>query len=164
MPARGQVLELGRGRVLREGSKVAILSYGARLGEALKAADELGARGLSTTVADARFAKPLDRDLVRRLAREHEVLLTVEEGAIGGFATQVLTALAEEGLLDAGLKIRPMTLPDRFIDHGKPYEQYDAAGLNAPHIVAKALEALGVAEQDGAADGQAAGRLGFRAV
>jgi 1-deoxy-D-xylulose-5-phosphate synthase len=143
MPERGQVLEIGRGRVVREGSKVAILSYGGRLGAALQAADDLGARGLSTTVADARFAKPLDRDLVRRLAREHEVLLTVEEGAIGGFATQVMTLLAEEGLLDHGLKIRPMHLPDRFIDHDKPDQQYEAASLNAHHMVAKALDALG---------------------
>ena len=170
MPERGQVLEIGRGRVVREGSKVAILSYGGRLGEALAAADELAARGLSTTVADARFAKPLDRDLVRRLAREHEVLLTVEEGAIGGFATQVMTLLAEEGLLDHGLKLRPMHLPDRFIDHDKPDQQYEAAGLNAHHMVAKALDALGIVEEPGAADlAQASGPLAskrgtFRAV
>jgi 1-deoxy-D-xylulose-5-phosphate synthase len=148
MPERGQVLEIGRGRVVREGTKVAILSYGGRLGAACTAADELAARGLSTTVADARFAKPLDRELVRRLAREHEVLLTVEEGAIGGFATQVMTLLAEEGLLDHGLKIRPMHFPDRFIDHDKPDKQFEAAGLNAHHMVAKALDALGYEAAD----------------
>ena len=124
LPARGQPLEIGKGRVLREGSKIAILSYGARLGEALAAADKLASKGLSTTVADARFAKPLDQDLLRRLAREHEVLITLEEGAIGGFATQVMQQLANEGLLDSGLlKIRPMCLPDRFIDHGTPEQQ-----------------------------------------
>jgi 1-deoxy-D-xylulose-5-phosphate synthase len=167
MPERGQVLEIGKGRVVREGSKVAILSYGGRLGAALQAADDLAARGLSTTVADARFAKPLDRDLVRRLAREHEVLLTVEEGAIGGFATQVMTLLAEEGLLDHGLKIRPMHVPDRFIDHDKPDQQYEAAGLNAHHMVAKALDALGIGAAESrtgkAATAQLAGRAGFRA-
>jgi 1-deoxy-D-xylulose-5-phosphate synthase len=142
LPERGSVLPIGRGRVLREGTKVAILSFGARLAEALRAADELGARGLSTTVADARFAKPLDRDLVRRLAAEHEVLITIEEGAIGGFAAQVLHFLAGEGFFDAGLKIRPMILPDRFIEQDKPERQYDEAGLSARHIVATALSAL----------------------
>ncbi|RDD63721.1 1-deoxy-D-xylulose-5-phosphate synthase [Ferruginivarius sediminum] len=143
MPERGTPLEIGKGRIVREGTKVAILSYGARLGEAVKAADDLAARGLSTTVADARFAKPLDEELVRRLAREHEVLITLEEGAVGGFAAYVLQHLATTGMLDAGLKLRPMTLPDRFIDHGKPYDQYEEAGLNARHIVAQALQALG---------------------
>ena len=164
MPERGQLLEIGRGRVVREGTKVAILSYGGRLGEACQAADELAARGLSTTVADARFAKPLDRELVRRLAREHEVLLTVEEGAIGGFATQVMTLLAEEGLLDHGLKLRPMHFPDRFIDHDKPYQQFEAAGLNAGHMVAKALDALGVAGEVATADVARTAARGFRAV
>src|SRR4051812_23812069 len=139
---RGTPLEIGRGRVLREGTKVALLNFGARLGECLKAADDLGARGLSTTVADARFCKPLDQDLVRRLANEHEVLITIEEGAIGGFAAHVLQFLATAGMLDAGLKIRPMTLPDKFIDHDSPALQYDEAGLNAKHIVATALSAL----------------------
>ncbi len=146
LPARGEVLPIGKGRIVREGSKVAILSYGARLQECLKAADELGARGLSTTVADARFCKPLDTDLVRRLAAEHEVLVTIEEGAIGGFASHVLHYLATTGLLDTGLKIRPMILPDKLIDHDKPQLQYDAAGLNAKHIVATALAALGQSE------------------
>jgi 1-deoxy-D-xylulose-5-phosphate synthase len=143
LPERGTVLELGRGRVMREGTKVALLSFGARLTECLKAADELAARGLSTTVADARFCKPLDEALVRRLAAEHEVLITIEEGAIGGFAAHVLQFLALAGMLDAGLKIRPMTLPDKFIDHDNPTLQYDEAGLNAKHIVATALSALG---------------------
>ena len=143
MPERGEVLPLGKGRIVREGTSIAILSYGARLQEALEAADELAARGLSTTVADARFAKPLDRELVRSLAREHEVLVTVEEGTIGGFGTQVLHFLAADGVLDAGLKVRPMVLPDQFFDQDKPPRQYDAAGLLARHIAATALEALG---------------------
>ena len=143
MPARGTPLEIGKGRIVREGTKVAILSLGTRLGPALTAADELAARGLSTTVADARFAKPIDQDLVRRLASEHEVLITVEEGAIGGFATQVMQFLALDGLLDSGLKIRPLTLPDIWIDHGKPDQQYELAGLDAKHMVAAALQALG---------------------
>jgi 1-deoxy-D-xylulose-5-phosphate synthase len=143
LPARGVPLALGRGRVLREGSSIALLSLGTRLAECLKAADELEAMGLSTTVADARFAKPLDHDLVERLAREHEVLVTVEEGAVGGFAAQVLQHLALKGLLDRGLKLRPLTLPDRFIDHDTPARQYDEAGLNARHIADAALAALG---------------------
>ena len=143
LPARGEVLTLGKGRVLREGTKVALLSFGARLGECLKAADDLAARGLSTTVADARFAKPLDEDLVRRLAADHEVLLTVEEGSIGGFAAQVMQYLASAGLLDSGLKLRPLTLPDRFIEHDTPAAQYADAGLDAAHIVEAALAALG---------------------
>jgi 1-deoxy-D-xylulose-5-phosphate synthase len=143
LPAAGTPLEIGKGRVLREGTAVALLSFGARLSECLKAADELQARGLSTTVADARFAKPLDTDLVRRLAAEHVVLITVEEGAIGGFGAHVLQYLATAGLLDRGLKVRPMILPDRFIDHDKPQAQYDQAGLNARHILAAALAALG---------------------
>ncbi|MBI3516829.1 MAG: 1-deoxy-D-xylulose-5-phosphate synthase [Proteobacteria bacterium] len=143
LPERGTVLEIGKGRILREGTKVALLSFGARLAECLKAADELGARGLSTTVADARFCKPLDEDMVRRLAGEHEVLITIEEGAVGGFASHVLQFLATAGILDTGLKIRPMILPDRFIDHDSPVKQYDEAGLNAKHIVATALSALG---------------------
>jgi 1-deoxy-D-xylulose-5-phosphate synthase len=146
LPERGQVLEIGRGRVLREGTAVAILSLGTRLKEALLAADELAARGLSATVADARFAKPLDEDLVRRLVREHEVLVTVEENAIGGFAAQVLQFLALNGLLDHGCKVRPLTLPDRLIDHDKPEVQYDQAGLTARHIAAAALDALGRAQ------------------
>src|SRR5216683_2981472 len=143
LPARGTPLEIGKGRILREGSKIAILSFGTRLAECLAAAEDLAAKGLSTTVADARFAKPLDTDLVRRLAREHEVLITIEEGAIGGFASHVLQDLATAGLLDHGLKVRPMILPDRFIDHASPARQYEEAGLNAPAIVATALAALG---------------------
>ncbi len=143
LPARGQVLPLGKGRVLREGSAVAILNFGARMAECQKAADELAARGLTTTLADARFCKPLDVDLVRQLARHHEVLLTVEEGSIGGFGSHVLHFLSHDGLLDRGLKIRPLVLPDCFIDHEAPVKQYDEAGLNAPQIVAAALNALG---------------------
>ena len=120
-----------------------MLSYGARLQECLKAADELAAMGLSTTVADARFAKPLDTDLIERLAREHEVVITIEEGAVGGFASHVLQHLATAGLLDIGLKLRPMVLPDRFIDHDTPQKQYEQAGLSARHIAQTALHALG---------------------
>jgi len=135
LPARGEVLEIGRGRVLREGSQVAILSLGSRLGEALKAADELAARGLPTTVVDARFAKPLDTALIERLAREHAVLITLEEGSQGGFSAAVLHHLATSGLLDGGLKIRPMTLPDRFIDQDSPAKQIIQARLAAKDIV-----------------------------
>ncbi len=151
LPEEGVPLEIGKGRIMREGTAVALLSLGTRLGECLKAAEELGARGLSTTVADARFAKPLDTALVRRLAAEHAVFITVEEGAIGGFGAHVLQYLAIEGLLDRGLKVRSMVLPDRFIDHDKPQNQYDQAGLNARHIVATALTALGQADQEFAA-------------
>ncbi|WP_448204339.1 1-deoxy-D-xylulose-5-phosphate synthase [Azospirillum sp. sgz302134] len=144
LPGRGLVLPIGKGRVVQEGSKVAILSYGTRLGEARKAAAELAARGLSTTVADARFAKPLDEDLVRQLALHHEVLITIEEGSVGGFGSFVLQFLATAGLLDGGLKIRPLVLPDRFLDHDSPAKQYEEAGLSARHIVATALQALGM--------------------
>ena len=133
---------------MREGTKIALLSFGTRLHECLKAADELNARGLSTTVADARFCKPLDEDLIRRLARDHEVLITIEEGAIGGFAAHVMQFMAKAGLFDRGCKFRPMTLPDIFIDHDTPQKQYDAAALNAPQIVATALVALGKAAVD----------------
>ncbi len=143
MPERGVPLTIGRGRVLREGTKIALLSFGARLSECLKAAEELDAAGLSTTVADARFAKPLDTELIDRLAREHEVLLTVEEGSIGGFGAQVLTHLATVGAVDAGLKVRTLALPDRFIDHGKPEAMYAAAGLDAAGIFKAAFAALG---------------------
>jgi 1-deoxy-D-xylulose-5-phosphate synthase len=143
LPERGVPLEIGRGRILREGTKIALLSLGARLQECMKAAQELAAYGLSTTVADARFAKPLDIDLINRLAREHEVMITIEEGAIGGFGSHVLYHLAMSGILDHGLKIRTMVLPDIFIDHDSPQAQYDQAGLNARHIVAMALSALG---------------------
>ncbi|MBP6010957.1 MAG: 1-deoxy-D-xylulose-5-phosphate synthase [Alphaproteobacteria bacterium] len=145
LPAKGTPLEIGKGRIIREGSKIAILSFGTRLAEALKAADDLAARGLPTTVADARFCKPLDEDLIRRLAANHEVLITLEEGAIGGFASHVMQFMAKAGLFDRGCKFRPMTLPDIFIDHDSPQKQYDLAELNAPHIVATALTALGQA-------------------
>jgi len=143
LPAKGSVLPLGKGRILREGTSIAILNFGTRLTECLKAAEELGHAGLSTTVADARFMKPLDTDLVERLAREHEVLITVEEGAVGGFASHVLHHLAHAGLLDQGLKVRPLVLPDKFIDHDSPVKQYDEAGLNARQIKDTALVALG---------------------
>ncbi len=143
LPERGSPLAIGKGRIVREGTKVALLSFGTRLADCLLAAEELGAAGLSTTVADARFAKPLDEDLVRRLARSHEILLTVEEGAIGGFATQVLHFLAHEGLLESGLKMRPLVLPDAFTDHGKPEKMYAAAGLDAAGIVGTVFAALG---------------------
>ena len=148
MPERGEVLEIGKGRIVREGSKVAILNFGGRMVEAMNAADELAAKGLSTTVADARFAKPLDTKLVELLAREHEVLITLEEGAIGGFATQVLDHLARNDLISNGLKVRPMFLPDRFQDQAKPQEMYEDAGLCASHIVVTALSALGEATVD----------------
>jgi 1-deoxy-D-xylulose-5-phosphate synthase len=147
VPARGSPLPIGKGRMVREGSAIALLSYGARLAECLKAAEELAARGLSCTVADARFAKPLDAALVERLAREHEVLVTVEEGAMLGFGAIVLQHLAMRRMLDQGLKIRTLCLPDRFIDHDSPRKQYDQAGLNAPQIAAAALAALGRAEE-----------------
>ena len=147
MPERGQPLPIGKGRILREGTKVALLSLGGRLGEAGKAAEELAARGLSTTVADARFAKPLDEDLIRRLAREHEVMITIEEGSVGGFGSHVMQLMALEGLFDKGLKFRPMTLPDVFLEHDSPEVQYDRAGLTARHIVSMALKALGRAKE-----------------
>ncbi|HEX3885515.1 MAG TPA: 1-deoxy-D-xylulose-5-phosphate synthase, partial [Stellaceae bacterium] len=143
MPAIGAPLEIGRGRIVREGTSIALVSFGARLQECLKAAQELGARGLSTTVADARFAKPLDTALITRLAREHEVVITIEEGAVGGFGSFVLHYLATSGQLDHGLKIRSMCLPDIFIEHDSQGAQYDVARLNAKHIVATALAALG---------------------
>jgi len=143
MPEFGVPLEIGKGRVLREGSSIALLSYGTRLQECLKAADMLAAQGLSATVADARFAKPLDTDLVLGLAKEHEVLITVEEGAIGGFGAQVMQTLAENGAFDSGLKVRCMVLPDAFIDQDSPAAMYSAARLDAKGIVAKVFEALG---------------------
>ncbi len=143
MPARGIPLAIGKGRVLRQGSRVALLSLGTRLAEALKAAEDLAAKGISTTVADARFAKPIDRELTLDLARNHEILITIEEGSSGGFGAAVLALLSEEGLLDAGLKVRAMTLPDVFMDHDKPERMYAAAGLDAQGIVAKVSAALG---------------------
>ena len=144
IPEMSAPLEIGRGRIVREGTSVAILSFGTRLQESLKAADLLSARGVSATVADARFAKPLDGELILRLAREHEALITVEEGAMGGFGAFVLQFLAEQGALDAGLKIRTLHLPDVFQDQDLPAAMYAAAGLNADHIAAASLQALGV--------------------
>ena len=143
LPAEGRPLEIGKGRIVREGSAVALLSLGTRLGECLKAADQLAALGLSATVADARFAKPLDTDLIRRLVQNHEVLVTVEEGAVGGFGSFVLQYLASEDLLERGLKVRQMVLPDVFIDHDKPEKMYELAGLDASGIVATVLSTLG---------------------
>ena len=142
LPETPQQLEIGKGRVVKEGSKIALLSLGTRLAEALKAADQLEAKGLSTTVADLRFAKPLDSELIRRLMATHEVIVTVEEAAIGGLGAHVLTLASDEGLIDAGLKIRTMRLPDLFQDHDAPDKQYDEAGLNAPQIVETVLKAL----------------------
>lgn len=145
MPERGEPLEIGKGRVVKEGSKIAILSFGARLTECLKAAETLDAQGLPTTVADARFAKPLDEDMILNLARNHEALITVEEGAVGGFSSHVLHFLATSGALDAGLRIRPMVFPDTFIDQDSPAKMYEAAGMQAADIAATARAALGVA-------------------
>jgi len=143
MPEHGQPLPIGKGRILAEGTRIALLSLGSRLAEALTAAEDLEARGLSTTVADARFAKPLDRELILKLADNHEVLLTIEEGAVGGFGAHVLSLLAETGRLDRGLKVRTLTLPDRYQDHDKPERLYAQAGLDAASIVARSLQALG---------------------
>ena len=145
MPARGIPLEIGRGRVMREGGRVALLSFGTRLSEVMKAAEALAARGIAPTVADARFAKPLDRDLILNLARNHEALITVEEGAIGGFGSHVAQLLADEGVFDRGLKYRSMVLPDIFIDQASPDAMYRVAGMDAAQIEAKALEVLGIA-------------------
>ena len=143
MPERGEILEIGKGRMIREGSKVAILSFGTRLAEAVSAAEELDTYGLSTSVADARFAKPLDAELIARLAREHEVLILLEEGAAGGFAAQVLHHLAVTGALDSGLKVRPLVMPDIFMDHGKPETMNADAGLDRAGIVDAVFKALG---------------------
>ena len=142
MPERGSVLEIGKGRVIREGNKVAILSLGTRLEEAEKAADLLEAKGLSTTVIDLRFMKPLDEALIRKALTTHEVAVTIEEASIGGLGAHVLTLASDEGLIDAGLKLRTMRLPDRFQEHDSPTKQYDDAGLNAPQIVETVLKAL----------------------
>ena len=143
LPEKGKILEIGKGRIVREGSSVAILSLGGRLQEAFKAAETLETHGLSATVADARFAKPLDHDLIRQLVSNHEILVTVEEGSVGGFGAFVLHFLAAEGLLDGGLKVRTMTLPDIYIDQDSPAAMYDLAQLNAPHIVETVMKALG---------------------
>ena len=145
MPAKGVPLEIGKARVIREGSRVALLSFGTRLAETLKAAEALAGRGLTATVADARFAKPLDRELILRLARNHEALITIEEGAVGGFGSHVAQLLADEGVFDRGLKFRSMVLPDIFIDQASPEAMYRVAGMDAAQIEAKVLETLGIA-------------------
>ena len=144
LPERGQVLEIGKGRIVAEGKGVAILSFGTRLTEAMAAREALSARGIVPTVADARFAKPLDRDLILKLAAGHEALITLEEGAVGGFGSHVAQLLSDEGVFDSGLKFRSMVLPDRFVDHDSPVAMYDDSALNAAHIEAKVLEALGI--------------------
>ncbi len=144
MPSKGIPLQIGKGRIMREGSRVAILSFGTRLAEVLKAAESLGARGMAPTVADARFAKPLDRDMILNLARNHEALITIEEGAIGGFGSHVAQLLAEEGVFDTGLKYRSMVLPDIFIDQASPEAMYRVAGMEAAQIEAKVLQTLGI--------------------
>ena len=145
MPARGIPLEIGKGRLIQQGARVALLSFGTRLSEVQKAAESLAAKGLTPTIADARFAKPLDRDLILNLAKTHEALITIEEGAIGGFGSHVAQLLADEGIFDHGLKFRSMVLPDTFIDHASPEAMYRSAGMDASHIEAKVLEVLGVA-------------------
>lgn len=147
LPEKGSILEIGKGRIVREGTKVALLAYGGRLQEALKAADTLESQGLSTTVADARFAKPLDHELIMNLVKNHEVLVTVEEGSRGGFGAFVLHYLADQGVLDSGLKVRTMTLPDVFQDQDSPFNMYETARLNAAHIVERAREALGMSAE-----------------
>ena len=150
MPERGQILEIGKGRVVREGTKVALLSFGTRLAECLVAAEDLSAAGLSTTVADARFAKPLDHDLIRQLARHHEVLVTIEEGSVGGFGSHVLQFLSTEGMLDGGLKVRSLVMPDIFMDHASPDAMYARAGLDRKGIVDTVFRALNAENRAGA--------------
>ena len=149
LPERGEVLQIGKGRIVRDGNGVAILSLGTRLEEAEKAADALAGRGINPTVADARFAKPLDRDLVLDLADRHDALITVEEGAVGGFGSHVMQLLSDEGVLDTGLKVRSMVLPDVFLDQANPKDMYAQAGLNAEQIETKVLDLLGVASLSG---------------
>ena len=146
MPARGIPLEIGKGRMIRDGSGVAILSFGTRLGEVLRAAESLAAKGISPSIADARFAKPLDREMILHLARTHDALITIEEGAVGGFGSHVAQLLADEGVFDHGLRFRSMVLPDIFIDQSSPRDMYDTAAMNAPQIEAKVLEVMGVAQ------------------
>jgi len=145
LPERGEVIEIGKGRIIRKGGRVALLSFGTRLGEVRKAAEALAARGIEPTIADARFAKPLDRDLILDLAAGHEALITIEEGAIGGFGSHVAQLLAGEGVFDTGIKYRSMVLPDVFIDQASPADMYAAARMNAEHVEAKVLDTLGVA-------------------
>ena len=146
MPERGEPLEIGKGRMISQGSRVAILSFGTRLSEVQTAAENLMAKGIQPTIADARFAKPLDRELILQLAADHEALITIEEGAVGGFGSHVAQLLSDEGVFDKGLKFRMMVLPDIFIDQASPRDMYETAAMNAPHIEAKVLEVLGVAE------------------
>jgi 1-deoxy-D-xylulose-5-phosphate synthase len=146
LPERGSPLEIGKGRMIKEGSKVALLSFGTRLAEVEKAAEKLAAKGITPTIADARFAKPLDRDLILSLAENHDAMITIEEGAIGGFGSHVSQLLADEGVFDRGFKYRSMVLPDTFIDHANPSDMYAAAGLNADDIEAKVLDVLGIAQ------------------
>ena len=146
LPERGSPLEIGKGRMIKEGSKVALLSFGTRLAEVEKAAEKLAAKGITPTIADARFAKPLDRDLILSLAENHDAMITIEEGAIGGFGSHVSQLLADEGVFDRGFKYRSMVLPDTFIDHANPSDMYSAAGLNADDIEAKVLDVLGIAQ------------------
>ncbi|UWR30210.1 1-deoxy-D-xylulose-5-phosphate synthase [Sulfitobacter sp. W002] len=148
MPERGTPLEIGKGRMIREGSKVALLSFGTRLEEVEKAAEQLAAKGITPTIADARFAKPLDRDMILKLAAEHEALITIEEGAVGGFGSHVAQLLADEAVFDKGLKFRSMVLPDTFIDQASPADMYAVAGMNAEQIIAKVLEVLGIGDLD----------------
>jgi 1-deoxy-D-xylulose-5-phosphate synthase len=143
MPDVGVPLEIGKGRIIRQGKKVALLSFGTRLAECEKAADELAAHGLSATIADARFLKPLDEELVLKLARDHEILITIEEGSVGGFGSHVMQFVSDNGLLDGGLRMRTMVLPDVFLDHDSPNAMYARAGLDAKGIVAKVFETLG---------------------
>jgi 1-deoxy-D-xylulose-5-phosphate synthase len=156
MPARGQPLPIGKGRIVRQGGTIAILSYGTRLAETLAAADRLAALGLNPTVADARFLKPLDAELVTRLAQSHDVLLTVEEGGLGGFGSHVATFLASNGLLDGKLRFRPLMIPDTFVEHASQADMYAAAGLDRAGILATALTTLGY---DEAAMAAALGRI-----
>jgi 1-deoxy-D-xylulose-5-phosphate synthase len=144
MPERGQALEIGKGRMISEGSRVAILNFGARLKEVREAAENLSQKGITPTVADARFAKPLDEEMILQLARHHEALITVEEGAVGGFGSHVAQLLAEKGIFDTGIKYRSMVLPDIFIDQASPADMYAIAGMNAEDIETKVLRTLGV--------------------
>ncbi|HSF92369.1 MAG TPA: transketolase C-terminal domain-containing protein, partial [Paracoccaceae bacterium] len=143
-PETAEPLEIGKGRIIADGARVAILSFGARLQECQIAAEALAARGITPTIADARFAKPLDGDLILQLASDHEALITIEEGAVGGFGSQVAQLLAEAGVFDTGLKFRSMVFPDTFIDQDTPAGMYATAGMNAPEIEAKVLDVLGV--------------------
>ena len=145
MPARGVPLDIGKGRIIAQGARVALLSFGTRLSEVQKAAESLRARGITPTIADARFAKPLDREMILKLARDHEALITIEEGAVGGFGSHVAQLLADEGVFDTGVKFRSMVLPDIFIDQASPERMYEVAGMDAAHIEAKVLQVLGVA-------------------